>query len=405
MSTFAPPPPPPAGVVVPPPPPAIIPVPPAAVPASPNAASGAEANVVKPGGVALDMSNHFGPQKNVPKKSLPPWERKKLATPISGSSPRADNSTPPPGPVDATSKPLSPAAVPLPHTAVNAPAVVTRKSLSTASLTTSPQPYAPQSYTSAMSSAATADTGVPPPPVVSVPPPPPPVHPVVQAVPSSAATTAAPLPLVSSSAPPPRPTPDAQAPLPAPASATTGASTLPLPSPSVSQSATVAAAAIPQGTAQPTLSASSPAAVAATDHIVQEAMRELRPYLLSPMLTVLAPHLVFQGNEQRWVVPPLGPVPLSKRKKAPSAAVASAGSWHNRYDLQPSPSFDAAQHDGSEPLVTSAATSSTRRQWTSNAVINSAKAKSNWRETYWKHVDVHRYVARRYFGAPPPLEQ
>lgn len=167
----------------------------------------------------------------------------------------------------------------------------------------------------------------------------------------------------------------------------------------------MAAAAIHQGTAQPTLPTSSPAAIAATDHIVQEAMRELRPPLLSPMLTVLAPHVVFQGDEQQWVVPPLGPVPSSKRKKVLSAAVASAGSWHNSYDLKPSPSFDAAQHDGSEPLVTPAATSSTRRQWTSNAVINSAKAKSNWRETYWKHVDVHRYVARRYFGAPPPLEQ
>ncbi|CBZ29926.1 conserved hypothetical protein [Leishmania mexicana MHOM/GT/2001/U1103] len=396
MNTFVPPPPP-AGVVVPPPPPVIIPVPPAAVPASPSAAASTEANVVKPGGVALDMSSHFGPQKNVPKKSLPPWERKKLSAALSGSSPRADNSTPPPGPVDATSGPLPPAAVPLPQTAVNAPAVVTRESLSTASLTASPQPCAPPSYTSAMSGAAVAHTGVASPPVVSVPPPPPPVHLVVQTVPSSAATTAAP--------PLPRPTPDAQAPLPAPASATTGASTLPLPSPSVNQSATVAAAAIPQGAAQPTLSTSSPAAIAATDHIVQETMWELRPYLLSPMLTVLAPHVVFQGDEHQWVVPPLGPVPPSKRKKAPSAAVVSAGGWYNRYGLQPSPSFDAAQHDGSEPLVTYAATSGTRRQWTSNTVINSAKAKSNWRETYWKHVDVRRYVARRYFGAPPPLEQ
>ncbi|GET91869.1 hypothetical protein, conserved [Leishmania tarentolae] len=123
------------------------------------------------------------------------------------------------------------------------------------------------------------------------------------------------------------------------------------------------------------------------------------------MLTVLAPHVVFQGDKQPWVVQPLGPVPPSKRKKSLSTAVGSEGKWCNRYDLQPSPSFDAEQHDGSEALITYAATSGTRRQWTSNAVINSTKTKSNWRETYWKHVDVHRYVARRYFGSPPLLEQ
>ncbi|SCU69828.1 Cornifin (SPRR) family, putative [Trypanosoma equiperdum] len=27
-----------------------------------------------------------------------------------------------------------------------------------------------------------------------------------------------------------------------------------------------------------------------------------------------------------------------------------------------------------------------------------------WRGVYWKHVDVHRYVSRRYFGGPPPVE-
>ncbi|RNF09823.1 uncharacterized protein Tco025E_06930 [Trypanosoma conorhini] len=31
-------------------------------------------------------------------------------------------------------------------------------------------------------------------------------------------------------------------------------------------------------------------------------------------------------------------------------------------------------------------------------------ASESWRGIYWKHVDVHRYVARRYRGNPPPIE-
>ncbi|PBJ71819.1 hypothetical protein TcG_01228 [Trypanosoma cruzi] len=31
-------------------------------------------------------------------------------------------------------------------------------------------------------------------------------------------------------------------------------------------------------------------------------------------------------------------------------------------------------------------------------------ASESWRGTYWKYVDVHRYIARRYCGNPPPKE-
>ncbi|CAJ1035158.1 hypothetical protein Q4I32_007019 [Leishmania shawi] len=232
------------------------------------------------------------------------------------------------------------------------------------------------------------------------------VHPVVEAATSSAANTATPLPLVSSSAlPPPQTTPIALAEVPAPASATACASTLPPPAPGVNQTAPVAVPTIPQETMQKTLSTSSPAAIATTACIVQETMRAFRPHPAPPTCTVITPHAVFQEEEQKVVVSPLPPVPPREAKKVPSAAAGSAGNWRNRYDLQPSPSSGAAQHYGSEPLATNAATSSTRWQWTSNAVINSPKPMSNWRKTYWQHVDVHRYVARRYFGAPPPLEQ
>ncbi|RNF03218.1 hypothetical protein TraAM80_05898 [Trypanosoma rangeli] len=31
-------------------------------------------------------------------------------------------------------------------------------------------------------------------------------------------------------------------------------------------------------------------------------------------------------------------------------------------------------------------------------------ASEPWRGVYWKHVDVHRYIARRYCSSPPPIE-
>ncbi|KAG5493547.1 hypothetical protein JIQ42_01918 [Leishmania sp. Namibia] len=432
MSAFVPPP---SGVVVPPSMPTMVAVPPTSAPASPNAAVAAAPNGVKPGGVALDMSNIFGPPKNVPKQSLPPWVRKKLAATHSGSSPSAENLTPPPesvavkpklplvsavtgpalaaglpntlvqhtnaGATDPSRPSLPPAADVLTQPVGNAPVAATRKSLSTELLITSSAPAAPLSSASVMGSVAAAAPSAPPPPPAAVPPPPP-GRPVVEVVPSCPDSTTAPLPPVSFAASPlPRTIPDAPTLPPAPVAAAACASELPPSAPGVHQSPTVAAAATPQRAVQSALPASSPTANASTSHIVQDPIPGSRPRLLTPTVSVIAPHVVFQGQEQMVVVSPLAPVPPSERKKVPSPPVGSAGNWYNRYDLQPSPSTGFAQHCGSGPLVTS----TTRQQWTSSAVINSVKPKSNWRETYWQHVDVHRYVARRYFGAPPPLEQ
>ncbi|KAG5469398.1 hypothetical protein LSCM1_02615 [Leishmania martiniquensis] len=432
MTPFVPPPPP-SGVVVPSPTPEMLAVQPVSVPAASNAAAAAAAGEVRPGGVALDMSNLFGPPKNVAKQSLPPCLRKKLVTSNSGASPSAATATPPPEvvataskspPASAATRPALAAGLPntlvdqrsvevnnpslsslpsaadvLPQPVVNAPVAVMRKSLPIESLITSPLPSALLPNASGMGSVATAALSAPPLPLDSVSLPPP-GRPVVEAVPSLADSTAAPLPLGSSAASPvPRTTTDALTPLPAPVSSATGASALPPPAP-VGQSPPVAEAAKPQGTVQSTQPTSSSAAIKATAHTEQEPVCGPRPPLPPPAFSLIAPHVIFQGKEQQVVVPPLAPVPW-REKKLPGAAVGSAGTWYNRYDLQPSPSSVFAQHYGSGPLVTP----TTRQQWTSNAVINSAKAKSNWRETYWRHVDVHCYVARRYFGAPPPLEQ
>ncbi|KAG5469744.1 hypothetical protein CUR178_01883 [Leishmania enriettii] len=433
MSAFVPPP---SRVVVPPSMPTMVAVPPTSAPASPNAAVAAAPNGVKPGGVALDMSNIFGPPKNVANQPLPPWVQKKLAATHSGSSPTVETLTPPPesvavksksplvsavtGPALAAGLPdtlvqhtnagatdlsvpsLPPAADVLTQPVGNAPVAVTRKSLSTESLITSSAPAVPLPSASVMGSVATAAPSAPPPPPPAAVPPPPPGRPVVEVVPSCPDSTTAPLPPVSFEASPlPRTIPGAPTPPPAPVAAAACATELPPPAPGVHQSPTVAAAATPQRAVQSALPTSSPTAIATTSHIVQEPIPGSRPRLPTPTVFVIAPHVVFQGQEQMVVVSPLAPVPPSERKKVPSPVVGSAGNWCNRYDLQPSSSAGFAQHWSSGPLVTS----TTRQQWTSSAVINSVKPKSNWRETYWQHVDVHRYVARRYFGAARPLEQ
>ncbi|KAG5494312.1 hypothetical protein GH5_02325 [Leishmania sp. Ghana 2012 LV757] len=432
MSAFVPPP---SRVVVPLPMPTMVAVPPTSAPSSPNAAVAAAPNGVKPGGVALDMSNIFGPPKNVAKQSLPPWVRKKLDATHCGSSPSAENLTPPPesvavrpksplvsavtapalaaglpntlvqhsnaGATDPSQPSLPPAADVLTQPVGNAPVAVTRKSLSSESLITSSAPAAPLPSASVMGSGDTAAPSAPPPPPPAAVPPPPPGRPVVEVAPSCPDSTTAPFPPVSFAASPlPRTLPDAPTPPPAPVAAAACASELPPPASGVHQSPTVAAAATLRAV-QSAMPASSPTPITTTSHIVQDPMHGSRPRLPTPTVSVIAPHVVFQGQEQMVVVSPLAPVPPGEGKKVPSPAVGSAGNWYNRYDLQPSPSAGFAQHCGSGPLVTS----TTRQQWTSSAVINSAKPKSNWRETYWQHVDVHRYVARRYFGAPPPLEQ
>ncbi|CCW66219.1 unnamed protein product [Phytomonas sp. Hart1] len=65
--------------------------------------------------------------------------------------------------------------------------------------------------------------------------------------------------------------------------------------------------------------------------------------------------------------------------------------WENLYDLRPSPSatfhhIDPESTCGSELFI-------------GHTRIRSSDEK--WRGVYWKHVDVHRYIARHYFGEPP----
>ncbi|KAG5495085.1 hypothetical protein JKF63_02138 [Porcisia hertigi] len=394
MSTFVPPPPPP-GVVV----------PPVAVPAKTNAAGTAAANVVKPGGVKLDMSNLFAPPENVAKKSLPPWLRKKNAALPSGASPSPDKA---PLPLTSATIMPTPAAGASSNSAHNTNVEAIDPSLSgmpsLQSVGNASGAGARNSLTTATTSALRTVPGAASPLPVSSVPQPPSANSVVGPGLSSATGTATSLPL-SSTVPLAQTTPEAVAPPPASTSATTSAVAVPPPASIVNQFSHVAATAVPRETEQPTLPAASTAAIVTTADIVHEAMRELRPHLSPPTRTVVAPHVIFRGKEQQVVVSPLPPAPPRKGKKVSSVAVGSTGVWDNRYDLQPSPSFGAAPHYGSNPLATDATTLRARQQWTPNTVINSAKAKSNWRETYWKHVDVHRYVARRYFGVPPPLEQ
>ncbi|KAK7196927.1 hypothetical protein NESM_000635000 [Novymonas esmeraldas] len=418
---------------LPPPPGAVVPVPPASVPVPPAAVS-APVSAVKAGGVALDMSDLFGPPKNAARKSIPPWERKAVTpTPPSASvgnspplptiisveslSPPTLVSSIPPvstglpkklilGASTGASYPslssLPPATVPPAQPSANAPVAVTRKSLPTASLITSPTPAVPLPQQAHLSSdMAASPGGAPPPPpptmvVTPLPPaPPPPPHAVAAVV------------VPSSVAAPPPPPPASVVPL----AAVAPASAPPPPVPVTAQGvvppaptpAAATAAVVSEKAASPPLPTPSPAAVAATARVVRETMRELRPHLPPPAHVVIAPHVVFQGKVQHVVVPPLAAVPPGRTTK--SATVADvADVWFNRYDLQPSPSTGVAQNHGSHPLSMYAATSSTRRQWTSDEAVNSAKSKSSWRGAYWQHVDVHRYVARRYFGAPPPVE-
>lgn len=395
MSAFVPPPPPPGVVVPPPPPPAAVPAPPSA----PVSGGAAVPNVVKPGGVALDMADLFGPPKTGAKKSLPPWERRKGSTPPTGATPKTGNSPRPSGPLSLNSQSppppsslagkvllrvnaegsfsslssLAPASVPQqqqpPGDGANLPMPVVRKSLPHVTLPMSdPNTKTP-----------------PPPPPSSIPPPP------CVPVPSNAAGA----PVAPTQ---PAPLPPASAPASLPPASVPAPLAAPLPTPGTAATGAAAPAA---GLALP---APSPTAVAATAQIVQETLRELRPHLPPPTRTVIAPHVLYQGKQQQVDVSPLGPVPARKGKKSAAAPPEPRVVWHNRYHLQPSPSSPAARFSNCHAHTDCAATSSTRKQWTAQCIVNSTKAKSDWRGAYWQHVDVHRYIARRYFGEPPPVE-
>ncbi|CAD2217724.1 hypothetical protein ADEAN_000520400 [Angomonas deanei] len=128
---------------------------------------------------------------------------------------------------------------------------------------------------------------------------------------------------------------------------------------------------------------------------------------------------MYAGEEQAMVVPPY-PVPkevkesfyevrrgastakggketTTKAGKEAESVCPTSVVWRNQYDLQPSPS--ASVHFRSRTIASNAACSSTY-------VPNKRPAaEESWRGLQWRHTDVHRYVARRYFGNPPPAEQ
>lgn len=374
-------PPPPTGVAVPPPPPA-------AVPTAPTATGAVAA--VKPGGIALDMSDLFGPPKSNARKSLPPWERRKGKTP-----PQPPSAQPPLSAVTTASNlvlftakgssyPSLPSLLP-PTSAQGGEALQSMWSLAPHSQPAAsagvPAPAKPTPQSSAAGPLAQEVlTPINPPavripvsdmPEVPTPPPPPPSQ--LQPQPPGA--------------PGPVPIPPAAAPLSA-----DGAPAPPVP-PST----------------QPVVS------VAATAEVTPSG-----PLLPTPSISVVAPRVVFQNEEHQVVVAPMRPIPqrhmphdISAAAKKTRQSGSKAGTkekndnnilWVNRYDLQPSPSCAAELHH-THPLALYASTSTTRRQWTSAGVVNSAKANSSWRGVHWQHTDVHRYIARRYFGSPPPTEQ
>lgn len=149
--------------------------------------------------------------------------------------------------------------------------------------------------------------------------------------------------------------------------------------------------------------------------------------------TVVAPRILcFNGEPQTVLVAPIkkparppkstavstatsersvaGRRPSRTPKKASSASTAPEAeiTWRNRFDLQPSPSAGALLHH-THPLVTLATTSSTswdaRGQRRPRPVAGGTGQEDRWRGVHWKHVDVHRYISRQYFGLPPPLEE
>ncbi|KPI85242.1 hypothetical protein ABL78_5695 [Leptomonas seymouri] len=405
--------------VPPPPPGVVVPAPPAVTPATAAAAAPVPPPAkVKPGGVALDMSNLFESPKTGAKRTLPPWERKKKSM-LSGASKSATDAplTPPAKPT--AEKPLSlpgqpmqslvpgvsspatfkvvaersyPSQSSLPssttetgalNAGLNAPAAVVSKS-PIANLATPPlhssQPPVVSALAGALQPAANTAPGVAPAASLSLP--------------AASSALAASVP---ARAPAPS-LPAAGAPLPATATGAPPPATAaarPQPGNAVEPAA---AAAKPS----PPLPGSDPTALAASARIVEEALRDMRMHFLTPSHTVVAPHVVFQGKEQEVVVMPLRPVPPKKKtgksataKKRPSSTspaastTAASGVWYNEYDLRPSPSCNPAYQQRHAVATRAAGASSTRQEW---------------RRAYFQNVDVHRYIARRYFGEPPPME-
>ena len=407
--------------VPPPPPGVVVPTPPAATPA---------VKVAKPGGVALDMSDLFGPPKTGVKKILPPWERKKKTPPPNAPKSVSDDPLAPPPPsltgAASTTSPLPPGQTTQPCSAdaakkpvfkstaeasypslssppsvqgggtgasspgPNAPVAVTCKSVPTSHLTASQPSPSSMPVASVMTSlpqptGGTMATAAALPHVTLLPT----VVPVPASASAGTASASVANPVSAQQAPasatPPQP-PSASGPT---AAAIAPAATAPS-NPAVAVAQPAAAA--------PPMPGSDPAALAVTARIVEDALRDMRMHLVTPTQRVVAPHAVFQGREQKVEVMPLGPVP-PKRKMGRSTAAKATGNtcvdspesdtWHNVYDLQPSPSCHLAFRQG---------------RFATTSVTGMHPAKREWHGAYFHNVDVHRYIARRYFGEAPLVE-
>ncbi|KAH9578310.1 hypothetical protein LSM04_001644 [Trypanosoma melophagium] len=224
---------------------------------------------------------------------------------------------------------------------------------------------------------------VTPPPLATVPPPPP--ANVPKQAGSSQVTTCSSYQPPLSSLPPPPPLaavpspPPANVPKPAETSQMLSSSSYQPPLPSVPLSAIEvvspkdsASRSIPIGSSPQT----APTAVMTASWITSQL----------PLVDVLPTHIpvvpsVVNYNEQvqHVVVPTVrgGSSPSMKksweRRKGEHHARPSMHSFTNQYLWKPSPSAEVTRNE-------------------------------SWRGVYWEHLDVHRYIARRYRGKPPPIE-
>lgn len=199
---------------------------------------------------------------------------------------------------------------------------------------------------------------------------------------------------------------------------------------------------------------SSTAAAAVLPHPHQQ--QQQQPHPAPPTTqTVVAPASVFltyNSQVQRVVAPPVVATVAPPRRSLLSASSRGGGGcsvqqqrqvqlaqqqeqqqqtvWRNSYSLRPSPSAHlhhthslaahsqatattttattttAATHNSNGAVATAAATiRPTAGTSGSSGIVSCSRGGGGWRGGCWKDVDVRRYVARRYFGRPPPVEK
>ncbi|CCW63125.1 unnamed protein product [Phytomonas sp. EM1] len=126
---------------------------------------------------------------------------------------------------------------------------------------------------------------------------------------------------------------------------------------------------------------------------------EVQTVVIAPGLSIV-PRPRSSGPPTRKGVKPGPSKPSVTTKGKPSVkAEAKEGQggvgWKNVYDLQPSPSATFPHSDRGSVSATTSLTERARMRGSDT---------EKWRGGYWKNVDVHRYIARHYFGEPPKKE-